>query len=236
MAADLAGKASDAAAFCFHLGDVIYNFGEAQYYYGEFYGPFRAYGRHIGGVSGNAGGSGFGQGSSAPQVPTLTAFLDNFCAAAEGVSPDAGGLVRSVMTQPAVYFTVDAPFVSVIGLYSNVLEGPGVISSQGGHYPIVDDQLAFLKSELQRIKPDHDAAKRALAITLHHPPLSPDAKHARSDGAEKDIDNACQQAGVWPDLILSGHAHLYQRFTRRGAHKEIPYILPGSGAFCAHPP
>ena len=39
------------------------------------------------------------------------------------------------MTQPGVYFTLDAPFVSIIGLYTNVLEGPGVISSQGGKYP-----------------------------------------------------------------------------------------------------
>ena len=38
--------------------------------------------------------------------------------------------MRSVMTQPGVYFTLDAPFVSIIGLYSNVLDsGPGVISS-----------------------------------------------------------------------------------------------------------
>jgi hypothetical protein len=236
MAADLAGNASDAPAFFFHLGDVIYNFGEAQYYYDQFYEPFRAYDRPIFAIPGNHDGSVFGQGSSAPQVPTLTAFLDNFCATNEGVSPDAGGLVRSVMTQPAVYFTLDAPFVSVIGLYSNVLEGPGVISSQGGHYPIVDDQLTFLKSELQRIKPDHDAGKRALIIALHHPPLSADAKHAGSDGAEKDIDNACQQAGVWPDLMLSGHAHLYQRFTRRVANKEIPYIVAGSGGFAATQP
>ena len=81
----------------------------------------------------------FGQGSSAPQVPTLDAFLTNFCAAEASVSPDSGGLIRSVMTQPGVYFTLDAPFVSIIGLYSNVLDGPGVISSQGGHFPIGDD-------------------------------------------------------------------------------------------------
>ena len=29
------------------------------------------------------------------------------------------------MTQPGVYFTLDAPFVSIIGLYTNVLDGPG---------------------------------------------------------------------------------------------------------------
>ena len=28
-------------AFLFHLGDVVYNFGEQQYYYDQFYEPFR---------------------------------------------------------------------------------------------------------------------------------------------------------------------------------------------------
>ena len=51
------------------------------------------------------------------------------------------------MTQPGVYFTLDAPFVSIIGLYTNVLEGPGVISSQDGKYPTLvgDHQFDFLK-------------------------------------------------------------------------------------------
>jgi hypothetical protein len=40
------------------------------------------------------------------------------------------------MTQPGVYFTLDAPYVSIIGLYSNVLEHPGVISSQGGRFAL----------------------------------------------------------------------------------------------------
>jgi hypothetical protein len=32
------------------------------------------------------------------------------------------------MDEPGVYFTLDAPFVSIIGLYTNALEGPGIIS------------------------------------------------------------------------------------------------------------
>jgi len=30
-------------SFCYHVGDVIYSFGEAQYYYDQFYDPFRNY-------------------------------------------------------------------------------------------------------------------------------------------------------------------------------------------------
>lgn len=237
LVAEIQNQGSNAPAFFFHLGDVIYNFGEAQYYYDQFYEPFRGYDRPIFGIPGNHDGMVFGQGSSAPQVPTLDAFLTNFCAPEPGPSPDAGGLLRSMMTQPGVYFTLDAPFVSVIGLYSNVLDGPGIISSQGGHFPIVDDQLDFLKSELTRLKPDRQAQKRAIIVAVHHPPLSADAKHGGSAGIGKDLDSCCKAAGLWPDLVLSGHAHLYQRFTRNLANgQETPYIIAGSGGFAATTP
>jgi hypothetical protein len=237
MAADILNEGVNGPAFFFHLGDVIYNFGEAQYYYDQFYEPFRAYDRPIFAIPGNHDGMVFGQGSSAPQVPTLDAFLTNFCAAAPAPSPDAGGLVRSVMTQPGVYFTLDAPFVSIIGLYSNVLDGPGIISSQGGHFPIPDDQLDFLKSELTRLKPDRKALNRAIILAVHHPPLSADAKHGGSTGVMKDLDACCKASGLWPDLLLSGHAHLYQRFTRNIANgQQTPYIVSGSGGFAATTP
>ena len=237
MVSDIQNQGVNAPAFFFHLGDVIYNFGEAQYYYDQFYEPFRAYDRPIFAIPGNHDGMVFGSGSSAPQVPTLDAFLTNFCSAQPGPSPDAGGLIRSVMTQPGVYFTLDAPFVSIIGLYSNVLDGPGIISSQGGHFPIVDDQLDFLKSELARLKPDRQAQKRAIIVALHHPPLSADAKHGGSMGITKDLDACCKAAGLWPDVLLSGHAHLYQRFTRTFPNgQQTPYIVAGSGGFAATTP
>jgi calcineurin-like phosphoesterase family protein len=135
MANDVATGGPDGPAFFFHLGDVVYNFGEGQYYYDQFYEPFRNYDRPIFAIPGNHDGSVFGDRADLPQVPTLTAFLRNFCALTPARSPDAGALVRSTMTQPGVYFTLEAPFVSIIGLYTNVLEGPGVISSEirGGH-------------------------------------------------------------------------------------------------------
>jgi hypothetical protein len=39
-----------------------------------------------------------------------------------------------------------------------------------------------------------------------------------------------------PAAVLSGHAHLYQRFTRRTAGQEIPYAVCGSGGFAATKP
>lgn len=236
MAADVAAGGPLAPAFFFHLGDVVYHFGEGQFYYDQFYEPFRAYDRPIFAIPGNHDGMVFGAHVDVPSIPTLQAFLRNFCAAAPDPSPDAGGLVRSVMTQPGVYFTLDAPFVSVIGLYSNVLEGPGVISSEGGKYPVPDGQLDFLVGELTRLKPLRQAGKRAVVLAVHHPPLSVDGKSGGTKGLSNDIDRACRKAGFWPDAVLSGHAHLYQRFTRRVNGRQIPYVVSGSGGFAATPP
>jgi hypothetical protein len=238
MVADVNAGGNNGPAFFFHLGDVIYNFGEAQYYYDQFYEPFREYDRPIFAIPGNHDGMVFGTSSSAPQVPTLAAFLTNFCAGSSGPSPDAGTLVRDVMTQPAVYFTLDAPFISIIGLYSNVLDvgGGGVISSQNGKFPLVDDQLDFLTSELQRLKQLRKSEARAVAIAVHHPPLSADAKHGGSTSLSNDIDSCCKKAGLWPDAVFSGHAHLYQRFTRNVNSRQSPYLVAGSGGFAATPP
>ena len=182
MAWDVRTGGLDAPSFFFHLGDVVYNFGEGQYYYDQFYEPFRGYDRPIFAIPGNHDGVVFGDDPDTPQAPTLTAFLRNFCADTAAQSADAGGLVRSTMTQPGVYFTLDAPFVSIVGLYTNVLEGPGVISSQGGHYPVLngDAQLEFLKAELKRLAPARKAGERAviIACTIRQPPSTPNTAAA----------------------------------------------------------
>lgn len=237
MAQEVHNGGDSGPAFLYLVGDVIYNFGEAQYYYDQFYEPFRGYDRPIFAIPGNHDAMVFGPTSTAPRNVTLAAFLANFCAASAKASPDAPGIMRSTMTQPGVYFTLDAPFVSIIGLYSNALEGPGVISSQGKHFPIGDEQLEFLKSEFRRLKPERDAGKRAIVLAIHHPPLSVDSMHGGSTGVQADLDACCRAANLWPDLVLSGHAHLYQRFTHETAlGKQIPYIVAGNGGFAVTPP
>ncbi|HET9052419.1 MAG TPA: metallophosphoesterase [Candidatus Dormibacteraeota bacterium] len=234
MAKEIAAAADPASApaFFFHLGDIVYYFGEAQYYYDQFYEPFRGYDRPIFAVPGNHDGA---VGSA--QMKTMDAFLRNFCAPAPGPSPDAGTAVRSVMTQPGPYFTLEAPLVSVIGLYTNVLEWPGVISSQKGAYPAVsDNQLQWLTSELTRLKPARDRGERAVLIAMHHPAVSVDSAHGGTSGLSQDIDAACVAAGLWPDAVLAGHAHLYQQFTRSVDGVEIPYVVAGSGGYAATPP
>ena len=121
MVADFADPSpADRPAFCFHLGDLVYSFGEAKYYYDQFYEPYRSYPAPIFAVAGNHDGLVY----SGEGVPSLQAFLRNFVSPDPVKTPESGGLIRTAMTQPAVYFALDLPFVTIIGLYSNVLEDP----------------------------------------------------------------------------------------------------------------
>ena len=210
-------------AFLFHVGDVVYSFGEAQYYYDQFYEPYRNYPRPIIALAGNHDGM-VAPGSS---TPTLQAFLANFCAPAPQQTAESGGLDRTAMIQPGVYYTLEAPFVRILALYSNRLEDPGIISSQNGTYPdLTDVQLTFLKAALQRIATEKFAG--AVIIAMHHPPYTT-GKHGGSPVMLQEIDAACKAAGVWPHAVLSGHAHSYQRYTRAIGGMEIPYVISGNG-------
>lgn len=71
MAADLT-VGDNVPAFLFHLGDVVYNFGEGQYYYDQFYEPFRGYDRPIFAIPGNNDGAIYG-----PDANVLVVCLVN---------------------------------------------------------------------------------------------------------------------------------------------------------------
>jgi hypothetical protein len=223
MVADFSDpKPADRPQFCFHLGDVVYSFGESQYYYDQFYEPYRNYPAPIVAVPGNHDG----QVYSTDSAPTLAAFLENFVTEVPMKSLQAGGLIRTTMTQPAVYFTLDAPLITIIGLYSNVLEDPGVISSQGDNTsPVDDQQLAFLTGALTEAK----AAGKPVIIATHHPPYTGGSDHGGSPIMLAEIDAICQKVGIWPHAHLAGHAHNYQRYTRTVTGFEIPYIVSGDG-------
>jgi hypothetical protein len=232
MAAAVRAGGELAPAFCFHLGDVIYNFGEGEYYYDQFYEPFRGYDRPIFAIPGNHDGAvTYIGGGPRPDAPTLQAFIANFCTSSPQRPPDSGGLARTTMTQPGVYFTLDAPLVSIIGIYTNVLEGPGVLTDQGGRYPALkgDRQYDWLVAELERLAPLRRSLDRAVILACHHPPASADIRHGGTTGLANDLDSAFTAAGLWPDAILSGHAHIYQRFSRTVGGRQIPYIVAGSG-------
>lgn len=238
-------EASNRAAFFLHLGDVIYNFGEARYYYDQFYEPFRAYPAPILAMAGNHD-SFVVPGTPAGAEP-LAVFARNFCAPSLGVTPEAGSLHRTAMTQPGVYFAIDAPFVRVIALFSNALEDPGVISSEGGRWPGVPDfQLDFLRAQLTRIKTEKYAG--AVLLATHHPAFVYSAKssgagtpgnHGGSGAMLREIDRICKDVGVYPHAVLSAHAHCYQRYTRTiafaGGERHVPFVVCGNGGHNVNP-
>lgn len=223
MAADFEDEAeADTPAFFYHLGDLVYSFGEAKYYYDQFYDPYRNYPAPIVAIAGNHDGVVYaGDG-----VPSLEAFLRNFVSPEPVHTPEAASLFRTSMTQPAVYFAFDAPFVSIVGLYSNVLEDPGVISSEGlKSSPVTDQQLSFLETQLKRLR----KSGSAVIVATHHPPYTGGSNHVGSPLMLKDLEECFQSANFWPHAVLSGHAHNYQRYTRTAGKFQVPFVVCGSG-------
>jgi hypothetical protein len=226
-------------SFMLHLGDVVYDFGERQYYYDQFYAPFRDYPAPIFAIPGNH--DSFVVPDTAPGSAPLDTFQRNFCSPDVVVTPEARSLHRTAMTQPGVYFALDAPFVRTICLFSNALEDPGVISAEGGRWKAVPDhQLEFLEAQLTRAK--KEKYKGAVLLAVHHPPfcfaLPPRGKsvggsHGSSTAMLRQIDEICAKVGVYPHAFLSGHAHNYQRYTRTvrmgGADFDVPFVVCGDG-------
>jgi hypothetical protein len=207
-------------AFLFHVGDVVYFYGEEDYYYSQFYEPFRAYPAPIFAIPGNHDGITYND-----KMLSLDPFKSAFCADKPGRWIGAGGILRSAMTQPGVYFTLDAPLVSIIGLYSNCGESFGWLDEQ---------QLLFLYQELVRLKKLRQGGLPAVLLAIHHfPRWFPDQKPA--DPTSAAIDATCRKAGFWPDAVICGHAHLYQRAVRQDTGQDIPYVLTGAGGYAITP-
>ncbi len=242
-----ASKGADRPAFLFHLGDIVYSFGESKFYYDQFYEPFRNYAAPIFAIPGNH--DSFVIPNTKPADVPLATFSRNFCAPSPGVTQEAGSLHRTAMTQPGVYFTLDAPFVRIIGLFSNALEDPGLISSQKGQKTqwtgVPDVQLGYLTSQLQNIKAQNYTG--AVIVAVHHPPFSygpplaaggAGGQHSRSTPMLGEIDAICKAQGVYPHAFLSGHAHNYQRYTRKvkfaGSNYSVPFVVCGDGGYNLH--
>lgn len=210
---------SEIPQFHFLLGDIVYSFGEVKYYYDQFYEPYRDYPAPILAAAGNH------DGMMAPErgAQPLDGYLRNFCAGRFEVMPEAGGLSRTAQIQPGVFFTFEAPFVTIVCLYSNALEDPGVIASD----TIGDSQLVYLKAVLTRLK---KANYQGALIFAHHHPAFTLSRHGWSIDMQTQIDQVCDEVGLWPHADLAGHAHNYQRFTRsRSDGTQIPYVVCGNG-------
>lgn len=198
-------------AFFYHLGDVVYYYGEAKQYHSQFYEPAIHYAAPIFAIPGNHDGDVFDE-----RVPSLAAFVDNFCAITPHHNKEAGDALRDTMTQPNVYWTLETPFATFIGLYSNVPEGG----------QLDDDQIAWFEAELTEAPTD-----KALIIAVHHPVYSADTHHSGSRYIGELLNAAIAKTKRIPDLVLNAHVHNYQRFTRQLDGRSIPYIVAGAGGY-----
>jgi acid phosphatase type 7 len=202
--------------FFYHLGDVVYQFGEPIKYYDQFYYPYEEYPNAIIGIPGNHDGL----PASGNPKDSLKGFIDNFCAEQPEISNDAHGIHRDAMTQPYVYWTLDAPYVTIIGLYSNTDEYEGQFDQ---------DQLKWFVNELNSASKD-----KALIVTVHHPAYSGDSSKGSSKNVAKVLDKAFDDTNRYADMVLSGHVHNYQRFTRViNGDYQLPYIVAGAGGYPA---
>jgi hypothetical protein len=212
MGQDLVATGADVPAFFYHLGDVVYYNGQHADYYPQFYEPYEQYAAPIVAIPGNHDGDPL----DATVEPSLSAFVDLFCAQTPHLAPEAQESQRDTMTQPNPYWTLTSSLVTIVGLYTNVPEGGR----------LDNDQIGWLQAELAAAPTD-----RALLVALHHPIYSADAHHGGSQSMGRALDAAVAATGRVPDAVLTGHVHNYQRFTRTVQGRAVPYIVAGAGGY-----
>ncbi len=121
------------------------------------------------------------------------------------------------MSQPYVYFTLECPFVTIIGAYSNVPE----------HGSVDSQQQQWLTNEFATAPRD-----KALIFCVHHPVYSFDDHHSGSPHMADFLQHAINDSRRLPNLVLTGHVHNYQRIERSLIGGEItPFIVAGSGGY-----
>ena len=85
--------AGNQPAFFFHLGDVVYYYGEDEFYYDQFYHPYMDYPRPILAIPGNHDGITHPNGQS-----SLHGFISAFCDDVPRYWNESGGILRTTMT------------------------------------------------------------------------------------------------------------------------------------------
>src|SRR5271166_1506168 len=156
--------ATDRPAFFYHLGDVVYFNGLRDLYGVQFYDPYKYYPAPIFAIPGNHDGDTQTRPGDTPDhEPSLSGFIDNFCDS----QPKHLDTYRETMTQPYVYWVLEAPFATVIGLYSNV---DGSLDGRG-----TNEQQRWIEGQMRSAPAD-----KCLIVAVHHPPYSLDSDHGGS--------------------------------------------------------
>lgn len=221
VAAAMVGRLVDdqSIAFCYHVGDEVYFNGDPDQYAPQFYEPYSHFNRPIVGIPGNHDGdvAEDDAGNQTGRQP-LDTFMANFCDQTPRI-PTADSQFeygRHTQTQPYCDWTLHSQAATIIGLYSNV--------PSGGH--LYDQQVSWLTGELKAVP-----SGVPLIVSLHHPPYSIDAHHGGSVHMGEALDSAFAGAERYPNMVLSGHVHDYQRFTRSVAGHDIVYVVIGNSGY-----
>jgi hypothetical protein len=211
-------------AFFYHLGDVVYFAGDIDSYGDNFYETYKDYPGLIVSIPGNhdCQPDDPQDGPVDPNKKPLDGWVQNFMS----LDPSQPGSLktgagRTQMDLPNVYWTLNTPFATVVGLFSNVGETQGEVRQP---------QIDWFSGELAAADPN-----LPLIVAVHHPPYSGDTDHSGSDAIENLLFTAFKNTGKYPHLILSGHVHNYQRFTKKvdvgGGTIEIPCVVAGAGGY-----
>jgi hypothetical protein len=208
----------DELQFLYHLGDIVYNHGEAHEYERQFFKPFEKYPAPIFAIPGNHD-SDVNPDSRKP-YKSLDAFVRVFCDTEPRTVPFSGGAERKSMVQPNIFWTLVTPLANIIGLYSNVTKF-GVVT---------DEERNWLIEELRRAqleRPD-----KAIIVCQHHAPYSADINHGASIPMITFLEGVFEETGIRPDAVFSGHVHNYQRFTKHYEDgKTLSYVVAGGGGY-----
>ncbi|MBD1426945.1 metallophosphoesterase family protein [Sphingobacterium arenae] len=217
LAQQIEGHPDTQPAFLFHLGDIVYNHGEASEYPAQFLKPYQDYPAPIFAIAGNHDGD-INPGASSP-YQSLDAFMDVFCDT-HSRPITYGASKRKSMTQPNVYWTLETPLARFIGLYANVTK----------HGCITDEQREWFIEELRDASIQRD--EQAIIVCIHHAPYSADTNHGSSTAMIDFLERAFAEASVLPDAVFSGHVHNYQRFHKTYPDGSVvPYIVAGAGGY-----
>ena len=216
LAQQIEGHPDASPSFLFHLGDVVYNHGEASEYPAQFLKPYQKYPAPIFAIAGNHDGD---INPLASPYQSLDAFMNVFCDT-HSRPISYGTNSRKSMIQPNVYWTLETPLARFIGLYANV--------TKHGH--ITEEQRQWFIEELREAAKHRD--EQAIIVCVHHAPYSADTNHASSVSMVNFLENAFAEADLLPDAVFSGHVHNYQRFHKTYPDGTmVPYIVAGAGGY-----
>jgi len=198
--------------FFYHLGDVVYYNGQVTDYYDQFYEPYDNYTPPIIAIPGNH------DGDPVAGQTSLDGWVRYFMSTTPHIDSEiCGDAQRVTLSLPNVYFTLECPFVTIIGMYTNVPEGGSIDSVQ----------QQWLTNEFAAAPEG-----KALILALHHPVYSFDDHHSGSAAMADAVQHAINDSRRVPNMVLTAHVHNYQRIERNIAGKTpTPFIVAGAGGY-----